>query len=230
MPSSASAAGSRTGTVPPRGTVKRVIVSAPYGRQTAGVGPLVIEMLRPAEVLAQFDAAAGPAGQIDGEALDRAERALAPAQCDRVGHVGAQRARVALEVRRAEQVGEVGDDPVVAGVDEQIVVELRDVGVQRAERGLDRREVGAQLVRRRLFRVADAVDLGQPVEQRHKRCGHTHSPAEGSAAEISVRCAGASCSSSCAEQGSVASSGRGDAGNTQRRHIGDARRQTGREP
>lgn len=141
-------------------------------RRATGVRALMIQVLRPGQVLAQLDRAAGPAGEVDREPLDRAERALAPAQRDRVGDVGAKRARIALQVRAAEQVGQVRDDPVVAGVDEQVVVELRDVVVQRAEGLLDRGEVGAQLVRRRLLGVADTIDLGQPVEQRDRSGGH----------------------------------------------------------
>jgi hypothetical protein len=73
-----------------------------------------------------------------------------------VSATSARSVRLALQVRGAEQIGEVGNDPVVAGVDEQVVVELTDVVVQRAEGLLHRGEVGAQLVGRRLLRVADA--------------------------------------------------------------------------
>ena len=43
-------------------------------RHAAGIGPLVVQVLRPAEAVAQFDGATGPGpGQVDGEPLDRAQ-------------------------------------------------------------------------------------------------------------------------------------------------------------
>ena len=224
VPSNSSAAGSRTGSVPPRGTEKRVSARRAIGRPAAGVRTLMIEVLRPAQVLAQLDTAAGPAGEIQRQPLDGSERALAASQRDRVRHIGANGARLAFEVRRAEEIADVRDDPVLARVDEQVVIELLDVGVDGAECLFDRRQVRAQLIRRRLLGVADAIDLGEPIEERHARAGHAHSPAEGSSAESNVRCCGASCSNSFAAHGAIGMNA------ARRRREHEARRDRPRSP
>src|SRR5689334_19711491 len=112
-------------------------------RWTTNVGTLKIEVLVPDHVLEQLDTMNAPLRQVESEQLDRAERAFAPPQRDRVGNVGAQRPRIAFQMARAEQVAEVGNDPVVASLDEEIVIERFDVLVNRTERGFDQREIGA---------------------------------------------------------------------------------------
>ena len=142
--SSASVDGSRSTAVPPRTTVWRSTVVAAYGGSAACVGPLVVEVLRPREVLEQLGGVDAPAGERLGDRLDRAERALAPAPADRAGDVAPDRGRIAGEVRRAEQVRDVRDRPRVARLDEEVVVERLDVLVDGAERLLEQREQGAQ--------------------------------------------------------------------------------------
>jgi hypothetical protein len=125
----------------------------------ARVGPLVVEVLVPDEVLSQLDAVDAPPGQVVGQPLDARERTLAAAQRHGVGHVGPQRPGVAVQAARAEQVPDVGDHPVVARLDEQVVVERLDVLVDGAEDPLDERQVAPELARRTLLLVLDAVDL-----------------------------------------------------------------------
>ena len=107
-----------------------------------------------------------PARQVIGQELDGAESALATAQGHRVGHVGAQGPRLAGEVARAQQVADVGDNPVGGGLDEEIVVEGLDVGVDSIERSLEDLDVGLQRALRQTLLlpdrlIADAVDLRQ---------------------------------------------------------------------
>ena len=92
----------------------------------------------------------GPIGQIERESLDGRTRALATAQEDRVGNVGAQRVRGTVEMTGAEQVGDVRNDPVVAGVDEEIAVQRLNVRVHRRQRVFDDRQERLQLAGRRL--------------------------------------------------------------------------------
>ena len=129
------------------------------------VGPraLMIQRLRPHEVLAQLDRMRAPAGEVVREPLDGAQRALRATQEDRVGDIRAERPRIAGEMARAEEVAQVGDDPRRARVDEQVVVERVDRLLDLVERGLDGRQV--RLQRTIELGVLDLVDRRQPVEQ-----------------------------------------------------------------
>ena len=89
---------------------------------------------------------------------------------------------------RADEIGDVGDDPLVAGLDEEVVVERLDALVDGAERVLDGAQERAKLVGGPLLGVADAVDLRQPVEQRDARWGGAHGcVAPSGGADVSVR-------------------------------------------
>ena len=86
---------------------------------------------------------------------------------DRVGDEAALAERRALDRQQpahAEQVADVRHDPLLAGLDEPVVVEPLDVGLEDAQLLLDDRQQRAQLVAA-LVRVAVAVDRGQqPVQ------------------------------------------------------------------
>jgi hypothetical protein len=134
-------------------------------RQPADPRAQVVEVLVPRQAFAHLHRMHRPARERVHQRLHRAQRALAPAVMNGARDVGAQGARLAREVGDAQQVGEVGDDPVVAGFDEEVVVERVDAGVDRALGLVQDVEVSLQLSRRRLLGVADAVNLGQSVEQ-----------------------------------------------------------------
>ena len=72
----------------------------------------MIQVLKPGEDLAQLDTMGRPLRQIVGQELDGMDRALHPAQLDRVGNVGAQCPRFASEYRDAEQVADVSESPM----------------------------------------------------------------------------------------------------------------------
>ena len=101
------------------------------------------------------------------EPLDAGQRTLAAAQREGVGHVGAQRPRVAAEVARAQQVADVGDDPVGARFDEVVVVERLDVLVDGAEDPFDEGEVGFELAGWLTFGVSDSVDFREAFVESH---------------------------------------------------------------
>jgi len=115
-----------------------------------------------------------------------------------------------------EQIREVRDDPVVAGIDKQVVVELLDVLVERSERRFDGRQVRAQLIGRRLLGVARAINLRQALEEWNGGHTHAHSPEDGSATAVSVTCAAVTCSNSCGLHGITAATGRGADGSEKR--------------
>ena len=94
-------------------------------------GPAMGEVLRGAEPLEVLHARGGPAGELERQVLDRGQRALPPTvvqgvRDQRALPPGARPDRV--QESYAEQVAEVGHDPVGAGLDEGVVVELREVG------------------------------------------------------------------------------------------------------
>ena len=130
----------------------------------------VVEMLHPAEPAVELHRACRPARRVAGQVFQQRQRALAPARVDRVGHVGARRqhaaeAGVAATVhaqrgrfrqqRVAEQVADIRHHPVVAGLDEGVVVQPRDVLLQHV--GLARQHAQEVAQRPAQLRVAHAV-------------------------------------------------------------------------
>src|SRR5215510_14012997 len=93
----------------------------------------MIQVLVPNHVLEQLNTVNTPLRQIEGEQLDRAERAFPASQRNRVGDVGAQRPRITFQMAGAKQVADVWNNPVFASLDEEIVIERLDVFVNRAE-------------------------------------------------------------------------------------------------
>src|SRR5947199_205309 len=68
-----------------------------------------------------------PARQVVSKQLNRAERALATPQRDRVGDVGAQRPGIARKMTRAEKIADVRNYPVIRALDNEIVIKLFNV-------------------------------------------------------------------------------------------------------
>jgi hypothetical protein len=93
----------------------------------------MIQVLVPDHVLEQLDTVNTPLGQVEGEQLNRAERAFPSSEGNRVGDVGAQRPRITFQMRGAEQVADVGNYPVFTSLDEEIVIKRLDVLVNRTE-------------------------------------------------------------------------------------------------
>ena len=91
---------------------------------------------------------------------------------------------------RAQKIREVRHDPVVAAVDEEIVVERFDILVHRAEGFLDDGEVRLQLAGRHLFGVANAINFRQAIEKLDSFVHGSHGSVGGGAAAVSFKCAG----------------------------------------
>jgi hypothetical protein len=77
-------------------------------------------------------------------------------------------------MRGADEIGEIRYHPVVAGLDKQVVIERFNVFVDRAKDLLEGREIGEELIRRRLLFVPSAVDLGQALVKRDAFRGGDH--------------------------------------------------------
>ena len=118
----------------------------------------VVHVLRRRQALEELDRARRPAGDVARQLLQHHRRALAAAVCDGVGDEGA-RADAGRRHRPdrpyAQQVAQVGHDPLVAGLDEPVVVEAADVGFDAFQLGLDDAQQRAQ--RLALVGVAQAV-------------------------------------------------------------------------
>ena len=127
-----------------------------------GVRAQVLHVLGGGELLEELGHVRRPVGQVARQLLQHQRGALAAAVGDGVGDLGARRShRGTRATQRSvpDQVADVGRDPVRAGFDELVVVELLDVLFQRFEFA---REQGEQRVQRTtLFLVADALDRGQ---------------------------------------------------------------------
>ena len=121
-----------------------------------------------------LDRPAWPLGGVGRETLDGGERSLGPPVTDGVGDLAAAAGRVE-GIKRAgcrrpdggaegdvDQVGEVGDEPVLAGLDEPVGVELGDVRLERGDLIADHAEQGLQ--RAADLGVAELVEGGQEAE------------------------------------------------------------------
>jgi len=156
--------------------------AAQVARAQARHPQVVPDALGPPQALEHLGGVRPPAGDVAGQLLEHRESPLAPPVVDRLRHVGAVAQRhvrhqvgpaqvgeqllglggardaAAVEERqRPHQVAEIGDDPRLAGLDEEIVPELADVPLEQVRLLLDDAQQGAQ----RLAEpgVARAVDL-----------------------------------------------------------------------
>jgi hypothetical protein len=94
-------------------------------------GSQVREVLGDAQPLEALLGGGGPSGDLEGEVLERRQGALAAPVVEHVRHQSALPAGAGPErVQEAysEQVAQVGDHPVGTGLDERVVVQLREVG------------------------------------------------------------------------------------------------------
>ena len=123
----------------------------------------MVEVLRPGEQGVELDGARRPAATSRGQLLEQRQRALARRERDGVGDLAARdqgpcaprapagdvgipsRARIG-ERPVADQVTDVGHDPVLAGLDEPVVVELVDVVLDQIDLLADDAQQGAQRV------------------------------------------------------------------------------------
>ncbi len=107
-----------------------------------------------------------PAGHVARQVFEHRRGALAPAEADGIGHfgAGAERAR-GQSIHRpvADQVADIGDDPLGAGLDELIVVQLRQILVQ--DRDLAAIAESSARKRAALLGVAYPIDGGQKPRQ-----------------------------------------------------------------
>ncbi len=148
----------------------------------------MIEMLIPRGIAPQLHRMRRPTRQGVGQRLDGTEGALAATMMDRACHVSAQGPRVPRQMRRAEQIGNVGDDPVVTGIDKQVVVERFDVVPDTGQHPVHGIHIGFELPGRPLLGVTDLIDLGQSVEQALARGAHdSHSRVSVSPVKASSR-------------------------------------------
>ncbi len=172
--------------------------------RTAALRMLMVQMLHPAEQAVELHRPSRPVGRIAGEILEQGKCALASTRIDRVGDIGtrcqhvAEVAATAIVSRIqggrlrqqavAEQVAEVRHHPVVAGFNEPVFVQPRDVLLQHVGLGSQHAQEIAQRVA--LVGIAHAVDHRQQVIQSIRLRAHGVAP-------CSLRAHGvASCSSS----------------------------------
>ena len=130
--------------------------------EVGGLRADVLEVLAPADELEELDGVRGPAGDVARQLLEHRQRALAAPVGDRLGDVGAAADGVAQRVV-ADEVADVGDDPRAAGLDEEVVVELRDVVLDDVDLLGDDPQQRAQDVA--LVGVLVAVDGRQQLEE-----------------------------------------------------------------
>ncbi len=133
--------------------------------------PLVLKKLGPAEELEKLDDMRRPAGHVARQFLQHRRRRLALPVVDRVRHIGARADRERRQQAGAGEVGnhglggirlgdppgivkraiayevaDIGNHPVLTGLDEQVLVEPRDVGVDHRTLGGQDRQQRLQLV------------------------------------------------------------------------------------
>ncbi len=135
-------------------------------REGAAGEPRVVEVLGRRQPLEELDGARGPAGHVARQLLQHRGGPLAPPVAEGVGNDRAlaqrpQPVRDRQQPADIEEVAEVGDDPLVAGLDEPVVVEPGDVVLDQPQLVLDHGQQRPQ--RLPLCRVALAVDRGEQV-------------------------------------------------------------------
>ena len=103
----------------------------------------MIHVLRGGELLEELHRMRRPVGDVARQLLEHQRRALAAAIGDGVGDLGARRGdarRDAVQRPIADQIADIGRDPLGAGFDELVVVELLDVLLERGELARDQRQ------------------------------------------------------------------------------------------
>lgn len=139
--------------------------------------PELVDWLRHAEQLIKLDRARRPAGHVVREHFEQRERPFTPSRCDRVRDLapgnqylveraafgGAHIAWFAGFVHKlvADQVADVRHHPIFAGLNEPILVKLRDVVLDHVHLLADHAQQRAQRIA--LVRVARAINNGQQV-------------------------------------------------------------------
>jgi hypothetical protein len=137
----------------------------------------MIEMLGPTQQRVELHRACRPAGGVASQELQQRERSLAPPIAQRVRHLAARHqdpvAQPALERRDVtrlaavvhglipDQVGQVGNDPIVAGLDEPVVVGTPEVVFDHAGLLVDHSQQRAQ--RKALVGVPHPIDDRQQL-------------------------------------------------------------------
>src|SRR5829696_4981683 len=130
----------------------------------------VVHVLRGGEHPEELDGVGGPAGYVSGQPLQNGHRAFAPAVRYGIRHLGAAARRTVqlMQPAHTHEVSDVGHHPLRARLDEQIIVELREVffdhchfpGYYREQRA--EVDVPVEAVPTAL-RVSYAVDRGQEI-------------------------------------------------------------------
>ena len=157
--------------------IQRPHVAQRRGAQT--IEMRVVQLLRAIEQLEELDRARRPAGDIARQVFEQRERAFATTVADEIGDfparhqhpvqcasIGTQRLRRRARRRRrteAEQIGDIRHRPVVGGLDEPVVVQMRDIVFDHIHLFGDRAQ--QRLQRIAVFGVADAVDRRQIAVQ-----------------------------------------------------------------
>src|SRR4051812_32220308 len=136
-------------------------------RPATVIRSLMIQVLVPNHVLQQLDAVNAPLGEVEREELDRAKGSLAPPQRDSIRHVRTQRPRISTQWTRAKEIADVWNRPIVAELNEEIVIQPFDVFVNETKRVLNQAKVFLQLILGERLVVPDAIDLGKSFEQTH---------------------------------------------------------------
>ena len=149
--------------------------------------PQMVDVLGPAEQGVELHRPRRPAGDVVRQLLEQRKRALAPAKAERVRHLaprnqdaveasplcrtGFQRGIARLLHRAiADQVADVRHDPVFAGLDEPVLVELRDIVLDDIHLLADDPQQRAQRIV--VLRIAHAVHDGQQFVQAVEGAAH----------------------------------------------------------
>ncbi len=149
-----------------------------------------VEVIRPTLTVCASSYGAGrPPGDVGGQLLEQCQRALPAPVPDRVCQVAPgredpvqrpvprpHRAGLARLVQRlvADQVAKVGQYPVLAGLDEPVVVQAADVVLDHADLLRDHLQQRAQWLA--LGAVPQTVDDGQQLVEPIRRVGRHRSP------------------------------------------------------
>jgi hypothetical protein len=109
--------------------------------------PQVIEVLRGHQKLEELDGFRRPAGDVAGHLLQHRHSALAASVAQRVGDKPSLAERPVLEwqqITHTQQVANVRYDPLIAGLNEPVVVEPVHVALQQLQLTLDHAEQSTQ--------------------------------------------------------------------------------------
>ncbi len=124
----------------------------------------MIEVLGRCEQLEVLDCVRLPAGSVKGKFFDNCQRTFTSSVLQSVSDFSARTTRknaVAIDRPHTDKVADVGYNPGCAGLDEQVVVKLRQIFFNHLGLFADDRKEG--LERSPLFRVADTVNGWQEL-------------------------------------------------------------------